>query len=264
MNRVSPLGTPYGGNAGETPVSLSVILPAWNEAAGIRQSVETILVAIDSKSISAEIIVVSDGSTDETCEIVRSMPDPRVVLIDFEQNRGKGAALRSGFDASRGELVAFFDADGDITIDSLLGLADQLVRNNCDAVVGSKAHPRSVVSYPAFRRIQSRAFRQLVKLLFSMEVGDTQTGAKVLRRRLLVEVMPHIQADGFEFDLEMIAIASKMGFSLEEGPITLNFNFTSSVRPRDALKVLGGTIRVRTALNTHLRTLPVSDQNSSE
>lgn len=231
--------------------SIAVILPARNEAAHIERTLRDLSAALEPTGLIPSLIVVSDGSTDDTVRRASTFPSDYVQVIELPVNMGKGAALKAGHQAAKGDLIAFLDADGDIDPASLAQLAVLTIRSGADGYVGSKTHPDSIVSYPKTRRIQSAAFRGLIRRSFRMNVGDTQTGAKVFRRRVLDETLPYVNSTGFEFDLELLALAHRFGFDVREGPVLLDFQFTSTVKWHDAISVLLGAWRVRRRLSQH-------------
>jgi glycosyltransferase involved in cell wall biosynthesis len=159
--------------------------------------------------------------------------------VHYEEQRGKGFALKYGFDNVRGaDLVAFIDADMELHPDGIGRLVEILEAEHVDAVIGSKTHPDSIVSYPAFRRVQSNVFRGIVRALFRLDVTDTQTGLKVFRKPLLDDIMPLLQSTGFAFDLELLVYANDMGYRILEGPVDLDYRFSSTTGVPAVLDVL--------------------------
>jgi hypothetical protein len=113
-----------------------------------------------------------------------------------------------------------------------------LVEQDVDVVVGSKVHPESIVIYPPFRRFQSRVMRLLVRTLFSLDIGDTQTGIKVFRTARLLETINRVQTNGFSFDVDLLVRMNDQGCKIAEGPIILNFQFSSTTSVRTSVGVL--------------------------
>ena len=111
-------------------------------------------------------------------------------------------------------------------------------------VVGSKLHPKSIIEYPLFRKLQSHAYRVLVNSLFDLGITDTQTGLKIGRALAFVKSLPDSEIDGFAFDLSLLVNASKLNFRLSEVPVELNYQFESSVRLKSAIQTLLDTFRV--------------------
>jgi glycosyltransferase involved in cell wall biosynthesis len=223
-------------------VNLCVVVPAYNEAKSLHKSInllhKTLTEGFDG---SFKILVVNDGSTDETRTVFEHLNLEGVRLLDLPTNKGKGSAIRAGFREANSDLIAQIDADLDLHPDGLLNLIEILRVNNCDVVVGSKVHPKSIVRYPRVRRIQSRAYRMLVQILFGLKVSDTQTGMKLYTKEVIDTVLPAVRTRGFSMDLEMLALAEKSGFTLCEGPIQLDFQFTSTLQYGAALDMLKET-----------------------
>jgi glycosyltransferase involved in cell wall biosynthesis len=160
-------------------------------------------------------------------------------------NIGKGFALSLGVDQSVGSLVTFIDADMELDPANIGGFVGLMQRNKCDAVIGSKRHPLSKVAYPRFRRMQSWAYQLLVRILFNLNVRDTQTGLKLFRRQVLQEVMPLLAIKKFAFDLELLVVARQLGYkNVVEAPISLDYQFESTVNLGSAWRVLWDTVAI--------------------
>jgi glycosyltransferase involved in cell wall biosynthesis len=188
------------------PVSLSIVIPAYNEEAAIGSIVERTVSAgpILQQRVPldfVEIIVVNDGSVDRTAEIATSFHG--VTLISFPKNRGYGAAIKAGFSAARGSLVAFLDADG--TCDPLFFsvLCRELLNTGADVVIGARLTPES--SMPAVRRLGNRIFAALVRAWGGGPVSDTASGMRVLRKQVLPKLYP--LPDGMHFTPAMSSLA---------------------------------------------------------
>jgi glycosyltransferase involved in cell wall biosynthesis len=207
-------------------------------------ALEEILRVLESMGISHEVILISDGSTDDTVERAEALSPRGVRVVHYEINRGKGFALRTGFATAKGEAVAYIDADLDLNPRGIVDLYRILEAERADIVVGSKVHPASRVSYPLFRRFQSQVFRRLVRTVFGLNVADTQTGLKILRRNCLEFVLDHAVIEGFAFDLELLVLLNDVGFKIVEGPIELDFRFTSSTGVADVVDVLADVWRI--------------------
>jgi dolichol-phosphate mannosyltransferase len=203
---------------------LSVVVPVFNEARNIRANLELLLSEIEPYFSSYEILVVSDGSTDGTNQVLRDWQHPRIRPIIFERNRGKGFVVREGFRAASGTHILFIDGGMELhprEIRIFLGLMDLY---QADVVLGSKRHPQSKVDYPTLRRVLSFTFQQLVKRLFDLDVTDTQVGLKLFRSQVITAVLPDLQVDRYGFDLEVLALARMHGFTqFLEAPIQLDY-----------------------------------------
>jgi glycosyltransferase involved in cell wall biosynthesis len=197
-------------------------MPLYNEGTRIVLNVTQTLAALRMLGPS-ELILVNDGSSDNSAQeiagLARQFPD-EVVSLDLPRS-GKGAALRRGAQAARGDFVVFLDADLDLPPEQILFfVAIQRVKN-ADAVIGSKMHPDSTVDYPLLRRVYSLGYFVLVKLLFGLPVRDTQTGLKLVRRDLLLRALAQTEGRGFTLDLELLVRLVQLGAVMVEAPVVV-------------------------------------------
>jgi dolichol-phosphate mannosyltransferase len=208
---------------------LSLITPVVNGEAYIAASVRTMVDVLARLGQPFEVIVVCDGSTDATPTLAAIGGDPRVKVIGYPANRGKGYAIVAGIASAQGRYVGWLDSDLDIIPEAILEAVAALESGGADAAIGSKRHPRSRVSYPLERRILSLGFQLLVRLLLRVDVRDTQVGAKVFRREMLDTVAPLLLIKRYAFDLEVLAVGAEFGFNrLVEIPIELEYRFTGT------------------------------------
>lgn len=221
-------------------------MPAFNEGATIREAVMRCIEVLNTIGEPYELIVVDDGSSDGTREILLSIESPNLVVSEARSNFGKGRSLIDGWRKSKGEYICFIDADLDIDSRGISHFYHRLSSPDLpvDGVVGSKTHPDSRVSYPIGRRVQSRVFKRLVKVMFGLSIADTQTGLKMFNRRLLDSCLPEVHTEGFAFDLELLALAHLKGFRLVEEPVHVDFQFTSSVDLWTAAQMLRDTVKI--------------------
>ncbi len=208
---------------------LSVVAPAFNQAETIYGSLGEIAARLETTGIDYELIVVSDGSADTTHEEAARHSARGVRVMTYDRNLGKGYALRTGSSVARGDYVAWIDSDMDLDPARLGDFLARAVEGDLDAVVGSKRHPDSEVSYPRRRRVYSWLYQRLVRVLFSLDVRDTQVGMKLFRREVLEEVLPVVLVKRYAFDLEILAVARSFGFDrISEAPIRLEYRFGAS------------------------------------
>lgn len=207
------------------PPLLSVIMPAFNEGKRIRKNLEETVETFRRIGLPFEIIVVNDGSTDDTSvEIEKSSLDhPEVVLVTYMRNGGKGNALREGFKQSSGDLITFVDADLEIHPRQLSHFLDVLDSEKADIVIGSKRHPDSMVSYPLKRRFLSKCYNLFIKSMFQVRISDTQPGLKLFKRQVLVDEFPKVHVNRYAFDLELLLNSLKDGYRVSEAPIEVKF-----------------------------------------
>jgi glycosyltransferase involved in cell wall biosynthesis len=210
-------------------VFLSLVTPVHNGAAFIEESLRQILQTLERLGRPFEVIVVCDGGSDCSADIARGLGDSRLVVLDYPENQGKGHAIAHGLEAARGRLVGWLDSDIDIHPHVIVDATLRFDERTIDAVVGSKRHPDSRVHYPLIRRIYSWGFQTLVRLLFRINVRDTQVGAKVFRREMIDTVRPLLLIKRYAFDLEVLAVGAEFGFDrIEEAPIELQYRFSGS------------------------------------
>lgn len=210
-------------------IALSLIVPAFNAARYIRRNLGEITTTLDGLGQPYEVIVVGDGCTDQTSAVVASVRDPRVRFVEYPSNQGKGHAICMGVAEARGQLIGWLDADLDVSPNVILEAVRRIERGGVDAVIGSKRHPASQVEYPHIRRVLSAGFQGLVRVLFRVNVRDTQVGAKVFRGEMLRTVVPLLLIKRYAFDLEVLAVGAGFGYDrVEETPIRLNYRFTGT------------------------------------
>ncbi|HUU26182.1 MAG TPA: glycosyltransferase [archaeon] len=247
---------------------LSVIMPAFNEGDGIHDNLIETLSTLESLNVPFEIILVDDGSSDDTLKEARraASQDSRIKVTSNHHNLGKGWALKTGFKRTSGEVVAFLDADLDIHPSQVGLLLERLRSVPVDVVIGSKFHPESKLSYPAGRRFFSFCYYLFIKLLFGLPLKDTQTGIKLYRRSVLEKVFPHVLVKKFAFDIELLTLAHHNGFKIAEVPVILQFKRGlrwGRIRLEDIVHIFIDTLaiyyRLR-ILNYYDRKLPTLDR----
>lgn len=232
---------------------LSLITPLYNGAGYIAQNLDEILDALDALDRPFEVIVVSDGCTDGGPALARALQDERVIVLEYPDNLGKGNAILHGIGHARGRLVGWLDSDLDISPESIVYAAKRFDEAPIDAVVGSKRHPESRVRYPLLRRVYSAGYQLLVRLLFRVNVRDTQVGAKLFRREMLETVAPLVLVKRYAFDLEILAVGAEFGFDrIEEAPVALAYRFSgTSINFNAVYRMLLDTLAI--AYRIHLR-----------
>jgi glycosyltransferase involved in cell wall biosynthesis len=207
-------------------------VPVFNGGDAILDNLEVIRSAALGRLSpeDVELIVVSDGSIDGTTErLLEARNDADMHVIHYDHNRGKGYAVRVGALAATGRWIAVVDADLDLDPGAIPAYLEAARSEELDFAIGSKRHPDSVVYYPRSRRIASWSYQQLNRLLFDLDVRDTQVGLKIFRREIAEQVVPILLVKRFAFDLELMAVARAFGFRrVRELPVRLDYRFTGS------------------------------------
>jgi glycosyltransferase involved in cell wall biosynthesis len=242
-----PTSEPQALDAKQTPktVEMSVVVPAYREGRRIHDNLKRLIGELDQLGVTYEVVVVSDGNTDSTVREAQRLESGAVRVFHYPMNIGKGFALSLGVDQSVGSLVTFIDADMELDPANIKGFIELMHTSGCDAVIGSKRHPMSKVAYPRFRKLQSAAYQLLVRVLFNLNVSDTQTGLKLFRRQVLEEALPLLAIKRFAFDLELLVVARFLGYrQVCEAPITLDYKFDSTVNLGSAWNVLWDTAAI--------------------
>ena len=223
---------------------LTVVVPSYHDGAAIRENLDRLRRALDSTGLEWEVVLVVDGDVDTYREALPCR-GPRVRVLGYDSNRGKGFALRYGISQARGELVTFIDSDMEIAPEEIGRMARLLDLYDADVVVGSKRHPLSEVEYPRLRRLQSLGYQLLIRALFRVRVRDTQTGLKLMRREVAERVLDVALVKRFAFDLELLAIAWCFGFRrIIEAPVRIDYRFASTTNLRSVFWVLVDTLAI--------------------
>ena len=205
------------------PVSgVSVLMPAFNVGEVIAENAARVAKAMIDFS-DLEIIICDDGSTDGTGRAADdAAADLEVVrVVHHETNRGKGAALRTAFDASTRSTVVFLDGDLDLPPEQLPVFLATFAERGVDALVGEKSAAMSDASFPAIRRVLSKIYSGVVAVLFRLPVRETQTGLKAFRREAIEHVLPDLTINRFTFDIELLARLVRRGATIEGAPVDL-------------------------------------------
>ena len=203
---------------------ISVIIPAFNEADIIAESLNETIRVFDEFGCKYELIVIDDGSYDHTYSNALKVAEEHsnVLVKQIKHNRGKGRALKVGFRLASGDYVVFLDADMELHPVQVQTLFDIMRLDDADVVIGSKLHPNSRLNYPLDRRIVSNVYFFLIKLLFGLPIRDTQTGLKLFKYEVLQKVFPRILVKAYGYDLEILVNVHRLGYKIAEAPIVLN------------------------------------------
>jgi dolichol-phosphate mannosyltransferase len=204
--------------------SVSVVIPVFNQQSEISYSLKKIKRAIESSFRNYDLIVVNDGSTDDTLSVLRSIAskDEHVCIISYTPNRGKGYAVKQGVLHSQGDAVVLIDGDLDISPYSIRAYIERL--SISDLVIGSKRHPKSNVTIPKLRFFLSRAFNLLVKVALGIRQEDTQVGFKAGRGDIMRTMFRGISVKRYAFDVELFAMTSILHLKVQEMPVKMKIS----------------------------------------
>lgn len=220
---------------------LSFVIPAYKQEKTIVKDISRLDNVLSSLPYNYEIIVVVDGFEDQTYEKISSqqLKIKNLSTLGYEKNKGKGFALKYGVEKAEGDVIGFIDAGMDLEPSEIPIILDIMEWNNADIVIGSKLHPESKVNYPFIRKILSLGYRALTRVLFGFKVKDTQVGLKLFKRKVAKDVFSKIIVKRFAFDIEVLAVAYKLGYTkIYEAPIKLNFSGVSSITSSSFWKVI--------------------------
>jgi glycosyltransferase involved in cell wall biosynthesis len=227
---------------------LSIVVPAYNEEAVIGRFIESVRADVDRPGLTWEAIIVDDGSADQTARAVREAAgaDDRIRLVEAP-HRGKGAAVRQGFLAARGQWILMADADLSMPWDNLSRFLDAAAQRDApQIVIGSREAPGAERTGEAWsRRVSGRVFNALVRLFAVPGIADSQCGYKMLSADAVAALAPHLTLDGFAFDVELLYLARLAGFPIREVGITCHCRQESRVRVRAGIASVLDVLRVR-------------------
>jgi glycosyltransferase involved in cell wall biosynthesis len=235
--------------AGDTPPPrISIVIPAFNESPRIAVSLCKVREFLGRTPLSFEIVVVNDGSTDGTAEIVRRFEGQGVRLIHHAENRGKGYSVRAGVLKAVGTYVLFTDADLSTPIDELQKLYDIAERDPADIVIGSRAMDRRCIErhQSTGREIGGIVFNRLVRIGMGLKLYDTQCGFKLFHRARTRSIFEKQTIDGFGFDPEILFLAARCRLRIREVSVRWSHADDTKVRViRDGLRMIGDLLRIR-------------------
>jgi glycosyltransferase involved in cell wall biosynthesis len=228
---------------------LSIVIPAYNESARIEQTLERVMACVDGQGWDAEVLVVDDGSTDRTVEIVHAWMEryPRLHLIQNEGNRGKGYSVRNGLLQAAGKVVMFTDADLSAPMEEAERLL-KAIADGADVAIGSRwmDRTRQTIHQPLYRRFFGRCFNGVTRTVMGLPFKDTQCGFKAFRREAAQIIFRLQRIERWGFDPEVLFIARKLGYTIREVPVTWGHDERSRMSYlRDGMKMLEEMAAIR-------------------
>jgi glycosyltransferase involved in cell wall biosynthesis len=228
-------------------VELSFVIPAYNEENYIEDTLGAIDAVILGKDLPYEILVVDDGSGDNTLAKARryASKNGHVRIVSYSKNVGKGYAVKTGFMNANGSVVIFADSDMEIDLRTISEYLDAL---KCgDIVIASKRHSGSKVKVPVSRRILSEGFNGLVRLLTGVPFKDTQSGLKAMKKSAFINIFPRLAVKRYAFDVELLAVANLYNLKVVEMPV--NIKLDAKFKPQEMwhmfVDLLGIAYRLR-------------------
>ncbi|NNE97385.1 MAG: glycosyltransferase family 2 protein [Pyrinomonadaceae bacterium] len=232
--------------------SLSIIVPAYNEEIRLGDSLRKILGFVATTEFETELIVVDDGSSDFTAEVAKKVfaefPDIPTSVIRYDENRGKGFAVKTGMVSATGDIALFSDADLSTPIEELDKLVDPIKNNEFDVTIGSRALDRRLIgTHQPWRREQGgRVFNLFVRILTGLPFWDTQCGFKAFRMQKFRPLLDKMTIDRFGFDVEFIYVADHAGLRIKEIPVRWDHCDGTKVSIfRDSFRMFGEIRQIR-------------------
>ncbi len=230
-------------------MTYSFVIPAYNESARIRPTLDDLLRYTQEQNWDAEILVVNDGSTDDTAKIVREYAKvhPQVRLLENPGNRGKGYSVRNGMLQARGEICLFTDADLSSPIEEARKLFDAIARG-ADIAIGSRwlRVELQTERQPLYRQVFGRIFNLALRVILGLHFTDTQCGFKAFRRDAAQRIFPLQKIERWGWDPEILFLARRAGLRVEEVPVLWAHSEGTRLHPfRDGIKMFLEILRIR-------------------
>ena len=231
------------------PPTYSIVIPAYNESARLAASLDSVLAYVHRQGWDAEVIVVNDGSRDNTADIVRSYAanEPMLRLVENPGNRGKGYSVRNGMLHAEGRIILFSDADLSSPIEEAPKLFDAL-NAGADIAIGSRwlRAETQTQRQPWYRQLFGRIFNLLLRMTLGLQFADTQCGFKAFKRPAAQAIFPLQKIERWGFDPEILFLARKLGFKVQEIPVAWGHSGGTRINPLvDGAKMFQEMLRVR-------------------
>ena len=224
---------------------VSILIPAYKEEKNISRTIKLLKKYLTGEDFQFEAIIICDGTADRTFAISQSLAGEQVKAVAYKTNRGKGYALKYGFNYAKGEIIIFFDAGLDFPPQDIKRFINYFKQTNLPIIVGSKRHKLSRVYYPWFRRCLSFGGQTITKILLGLNVKDSHVGLKLFQRDVLEKIFPRLLVKRYAFDIELLALANYFGYPIAEAPVNLRLNLVaSSVGFRAICQTLWDTLAV--------------------
>lgn len=211
---------------------ISIVIPCYNEGQKLIDNINKVIDYIETLNITYEIIGVNDGSTDDTQQIIDKAPKrENVKFISYQQNRGKGHAVKTGIAAAEGDVILFMDADLSTDITAIKTVVDNIDKG--DIIIGSRRHPDTILTKKQglLRKFIGNCCIILTRLITGLKVKDTQCGFKAIKKEVAKQIIQKQQIDRWAFDVEYLYIAHLNKYKIYEIPISWENDEDSKVSP---------------------------------
>ena len=230
-------------------MTYSIVIPAYNESVRLQPTLHALLRHIQEQSWDAEILVVNDGSTDDTAQIVREYGKlhPQVLLVENPGNRGKGFSVRNGMLHAHGDICLFSDADLSSPITEAQKLFDAITQG-ADIAIGSRWLRAELQTerQPLYRQAFGRIYNLMLRIVLGLRFADTQCGFKAFRRDAAQRIFPLQRIERWGFDPEILFLAKRAGLRVEEVPVLWAHSEGTRLHPfRDGLRMFLEAVRIR-------------------
>lgn len=227
-------------------LSLSVIIPAYNEENRIGKTLKKIIGYLERKKYDYEIILVDDGSKDKTIGVVKSLKNKKVRILKNKHNLGKGGSVKNGMLAAKKDYLLFSDADLSTPIEELEKF--EKLKEKHDILIGSRALKESdiKIKQPFYRILMGKVFNFIVNIVVIWGIKDTQCGFKLFRKEAAKKIFSKQTFNGFSFDVELLFIAKKYGYSIKEIPVMWINSTESKVNAlKDSIMMFIDLLKIR-------------------
>jgi dolichyl-phosphate beta-glucosyltransferase len=230
-------------------LTYSIVIPAYNESSRLRPTLDTLLRYVHDQQWDVEILVVNDGSTDDTAQVVREYGKihPEILLVENPGNRGKGFSVRNGMLHARGNICLFTDADLSSPIEEAQKLLAAL-NAGADVAIGSRWLKAELQTerQPLYRQAFGRIFNLVLRVVLGMRFVDTQCGFKAFRREAVQRIFPLQKIERWGFDPEILYLAHRAGLKVAEVPVVWAHSEGTRLSPvKDGIRMFGEVLRIR-------------------
>ena len=226
---------------------ITLVIPMYNESSIIAETAKTVSEYMQNTFESYEVIFSNDGSKDDSAKIVSDLNLPNVRVVGYEQNHGKGRAIRTGMLEAKGEIVMFTDADLAYGTDVIKRVYDTLKDADANMLIGSRNLSKDgYEGYTAMRKLMSKIYIKVLCVAGGFKLSDSQCGCKAYKGEAVKKIFSRCKVDGFAFDFESILWAQKFGYKIVEMPVKIVNHRESKVNAiRDTFKMLGDLSKMK-------------------